>query len=277
MMLLLTTAVYFLFLTSLGSSSTSPFQFQTLFRKYLPVAARHTRTRTSCRHQCQYGSTYQSCLPPQLSATTKEDITDHHDNDAQENDDGEQHRDENNIDDGLASPISVHALNASHDMDHDPTITTDNDESQSNLPAKKKNSKALVVPGIALATLISCAVAAKIGLLPGAPLPAETGGFGPYTDAMIVQDTGSAVLTGSLGYIFVKANTWLAENDYLEPRDSRKIIHTLSAPLFIALWPIFSDANGARYFAASVSLVNAIRLFIAGSGGDKALAFAVSR
>ena len=81
----------------------------------------------------------------------------------------------------------------------------------------------------------------------------------------------------SLGYIFVKANTWLAETGRLDPRDSRKIIHTLSAPLFIAFWPIFSVAEGARFFAASVSFVNALRLFIAGSGGDKSLAFAVSR
>jgi hypothetical protein len=34
---------------------------------------------------------------------------------------------------------------------------------------------------------------------------------------------------------------------------------------------------GARWFAATVSFVNAIRLYIAGSGGDESLAYAVSR
>ena len=165
----------------------------------------------------------------------------------------------------IESMASFHVLNASPEMN-------DPHDDGSELTFKKKGQ---LVPGIALVTLISCAVAAKVGLLPGPPL--ADGGFGPYTNSMIGRDVGSAILTGSLGYIFVKTNTWLAENEYLDPRDSRKIIHTLSAPLFIALWPIFSAAEGARFFAASVSFVNAIRLFLAGTGEDKSLAFAVSR
>lgn len=161
---------------------------------------------------------------------------------------------------------SVHVLNAAPNMD-------DDNEDSSDMDIKKKGK--LLVPSVALVTLLSCAVAAKVGILPGEPLVG--GGYGVYTDSMIGRDVGSAVLTGTLGYIFVKLNTWLAANGYLEPRDSRKIVHTLSAPLFIVFWPLFSAAQGARFFAASVSFVNAIRLFIAGSGGDKSLAFALSR
>ena len=46
----------------------------------------------------------------------------------------------------------------------------------------------------------------------------------------------SVLIYISLGYIFVKANTWLAETGRVDPRDSRKIIHCLSAPLFILFW-----------------------------------------
>jgi len=165
------------------------------------------------------------------------------------------------------STSTIPVLNASSNKKTEPF----DDNGAKNLAAKKKGK---LIPGIAFMTLLSCAMAAKLGFIPG---PSLSNSHGMYTDAMIARDIGAALLTGTLGYGFVKANTWLAEKNYLQPRDSRKIIHTFSAPLFMAFWPIFSAAEGARYFAASVSLVNAIRLFIAGSGGDKTLAFAVSR
>jgi hypothetical protein len=160
-------------------------------------------------------------------------------------------------------------LQASQDVEdeHDPVTIVDS-ETKHSLSRK-------LVPTIALLTLASVSLAAKFGVLPG-PLTGG-GGYGPYTDAMIARDAGSALLTGSLGYAFVKGNTWLADKGYLDPKDSRKIIHTLSAPLFILFWPLFSEAVGARWFAASVSFVNVIRLYIAGSGGDESLAYAVSR
>jgi phytol kinase len=40
----------------------------------------------------------------------------------------------------------------------------------------------------------------------------------------------------------------------------------LSAPLFLFVWPLFSHAYGARVFAAIVPLLNAVRLFVAGTG-----------
>uniref|UniRef100_A0A7S0KYC2 phytol kinase n=1 Tax=Asterionellopsis glacialis TaxID=33640 RepID=A0A7S0KYC2_9STRA len=60
------------------------------------------------------------------------------------------------------------------------------------------------------------------------------------------------------------------------------MIHTLSAPLFMLFWPCFSMAEGARFFAAIVPFINAVRLFVAGSSksdddSEKELANAVSR
>jgi hypothetical protein len=60
--------------------------------------------------------------------------------------------------------------------------------------------------------------------------------------------------------VFVKAIMHLAKIGILEPRYSRKTIHTLLAPLFMILWPLFSDVYGARAFVGIVLLLNALRL-----------------
>jgi phytol kinase len=80
----------------------------------------------------------------------------------------------------------------------------------------------------------------------------------------LCRDVGSTLLTGLLGYWFVQINTYAVTNGSLPSRDARKIIHTLSAPLFIVLWPLFSAATpSSRYFAAIVPILNGIRLYIA--------------
>lgn len=118
----------------------------------------------------------------------------------------------------------------------------------------------------------SVTAAASLGLLP-------SDGGAPYTDALILRDMGSAIATTLLATIFVKVTTYASDEGYLEPRDSRKLVHTLSAPLFMLVWPLFSDAAGARFFAATVSMIKAVRLYSAGrgQGSEASLASAVSR
>lgn len=132
----------------------------------------------------------------------------------------------------------------------------------------KDSTKALL--GIALGSLASVALAAKAGVL---PLPADF----VYTDALIARDMASTLLGGVLAYIYVKFVTSLATNGTLEPRDSRKLIHTLSAPLYLFLLPLFTPAG--RFFAACVPLINGIRLYLAATGdlSETDLANAVSR
>jgi hypothetical protein len=105
--------------------------------------------------------------------------------------------------------------------------------------------------------------------------------IGPYTDGLILRDTGAALLSTILALIFVKSITTLASKNILQPRDSRKIIHSLSAPLFMVVWPLFSDLWGARLFAASVPFLQGVRLYLAGMnrGGSEGneLAGAISR
>lgn len=137
---------------------------------------------------------------------------------------------------------------------------------------------------MAVTALTSVTAAAKFGILPGLPLldNDNNGGyyssFAPYSDALIAHDLGATLLTAVLGYGFVQVVTWAAAKGYLQARDSRKIIHVLSAPLFILFWPLFSNAAGARIFCAVVPTINAVRLWTASTGtGETALASAVSR
>lgn len=121
------------------------------------------------------------------------------------------------------------------------------------------------------------ASAAKLGILPGPIQP--DGSFGPYTDALIARDVGATLLTAVLGYGYVKIITTAAARGYLESRDSRKLIHTFSAPLFILFWPLYSQAAAARLFCFIVPFTNGIRLYTAaqGSSEEASLAAAVSR
>jgi phytol kinase len=139
-----------------------------------------------------------------------------------------------------------------------------------------KRSPRSLVATVGITVLVSAIVAAKGGILPGPQIGGGT--FGDYSDSLILRDLGATLLTGLLGYAFVQANTWAVEKNWVEPRDSRKLIHTLSAPLFIVCWPIFSNASGARVFAAIVPALNACRLYLASRGTEEtSLARAVSR
>lgn len=105
--------------------------------------------------------------------------------------------------------------------------------------------------------------------------------IGQYNDDTILLDLGITFLVGATSIIFVKTITRLSIDGILQARDSRKIIHMFSAPLFMIFWPLFSDVWGARLFAAMITFLQAVRLFLAGtkrggSEGDE-LTSAISR
>lgn len=153
---------------------------------------------------------------------------------------------------------------------------TDDSMDEKTLSESPKKSTRVLVAGMGVAGLASVSAAAWWGLLPG--VPADDGSFDRYTLPLIAQDAAATIVTAVLAYIFVKVITSLAERGRLDPKDSRKLIHTFSAPLFIACWPIFSPAVGARAFAAIVPLLNALRLYLAAQGkSETSLASAVSR
>lgn len=123
--------------------------------------------------------------------------------------------------------------------------------------------------GVLLALASSSTILAKLNII------------GPYTNELILRDIGASFICASLSLIFVKSISTLAKKDLLQPRDSRKIIHALSAPLFMLLWPLFSDLWGARLFAAIIPFFQGINLLLAGTkqGGEDGdeLSKAISR
>jgi dolichol kinase len=145
------------------------------------------------------------------------------------------------------------------------------------------NTRRLLLPMSALLSISLVSLAALTQHLPGPPIDAAggipsfwgtipfgvlySGSCDAYSPSLVLRDASSAALCIAGATAFVKAVTHSAKIGMLEPRDSRKIIHTLSAPLFMMLWPLFSDAYGARAFAGIVPLLNALRLYLAGTGG----------
>lgn len=154
------------------------------------------------------------------------------------------------------------------------------------------NFKRSYLPWIALGSLSLTTLAAFTDYLPGPPIDAtpppffatipfgviDSGSCDTYWPALIGRDLFSTIVSILGAAIFVKGITYPAKLGKIESRDSRKIIHTLSAPLFLLCWPIFSNAYGARVFASIVPLLNTFRLIAAGTdGSDTELAGAISR
>ncbi len=143
-------------------------------------------------------------------------------------------------------------------------------------------NKKSIVPLAALASISATTIAAFTGHLPGPLIDATAppffanlpfgvlfaGSYAAYSPALIYRDLAALVFSIVASSLFVKACTYSVTVGKLQPRDSRKIIHTFSAPLFMLVWPLFSNAYGARVFASIIPLVNAVRLYLVGTGSS---------
>jgi hypothetical protein len=60
---------------------------------------------------------------------------------------------------------------------------------------------------------------------------------------------------------------------------SRKLVHTLAGPGFLACWPLFGAAPYSRFIAMLVPALNGLRLLLVGSGvvKDERAVMAMSR
>jgi len=149
-------------------------------------------------------------------------------------------------------------------------------------PSPSPFNKKLIIPIAALTSISATTIAAFTGRVPGPLMDATappflvnlpfgvlfSGSFETYNPTLIYRDLAATVFSILAAILFVKACTYPVTVGKLEPRDSRKIIHTFSAPLFILVWPLFSHAYGARVFASIVPLMNAFRLYLAGTGSS---------
>jgi dolichol kinase len=69
----------------------------------------------------------------------------------------------------------------------------------------------------------------------------------------------------SFGAAYLWLDIWVrAANNGFDPKLSRKIIHSGSAPLFMLLWPLYSAEPSAKYVAAMVPFLQMVRLVYAG-------------
>merc|ERR1740139_2082937 len=103
---------------------------------------------------------------------------------------------------------------------------------------------------------------------------AKMGKIGHYNFNLILSDLRATFLTAIASITFVKTITMLSKNGILQARDSRKIIHMFSAPAFMMFWPLYSGEWGSRFFAATIALLQTIRLILAGTkrGGSGKIA-----
>ena len=139
----------------------------------------------------------------------------------------------------------------------------DDEVSETNVPIYQDSR--IMVPLTGILGLGLTAAASSQGVLPFEPTPLST--------LQIQSNIFATCLTSVLGYVYVQTITYLTTSlNVLEPKDSRKLIHLGSAPLFMLFWPLFSS----RYFCALVPLLNALRLFLSSKSPSK-LAQSVSR
>ena len=174
------------------------------------------------------------------------------------------------------------------------STTSSNDDTVVVTTEPKHQSHTSIVLISAVGLLTTGMVAAMTGILPGycncdpTMWQWSTVTTSSIRYSILVRDVGSTIFTGILGYAFVQCITYLTvTKQYLISRDARKLIHTLSAPLFIVFWPLFTTHHpSSRVFAAIVPILNGIRLYIASqsssgnnneSSSESALAQAVSR
>lgn len=95
----------------------------------------------------------------------------------------------------------------------------------------------------------------------------------PQRDLFLIPPVAASAI------LWVKTFNLLKMNGVLHQNLSRKLVHTTAGPLFVATWPLFSMDPGARFCAAVIPALNALRLIVVGSGlvKDDAMVKSVSR
>lgn len=77
--------------------------------------------------------------------------------------------------------------------------------------------------------------------------------------AVPLRDLSVSMLVVVETIAWLKAWSYLAKEGILDAKVTRKAIHTGSAPLFMAHWPLYSKSAHAKYFAAAVPCMQIIR------------------
>lgn len=76
-----------------------------------------------------------------------------------------------------------------------------------------------------------------------------------------VVDVGVSLFATGASIAWLQIWIFLAKQGTVSPVLSRKVIHSGSAPLFMALWTLYSHDSNARYVAAVVPALQAVRYY----------------
>jgi hypothetical protein len=81
----------------------------------------------------------------------------------------------------------------------------------------------------------------------------------------LTQDFASTALCTGLSTGLIYVLTKLAKDEIIDTKLCRKLIHTLAAPAFVVLWPLYSSsAIESRLMASSLAFIQLVRLILAG-------------
>jgi hypothetical protein len=102
---------------------------------------------------------------------------------------------------------------------------------------------------------------------------------GAVEQSMAVQDISAVSLSIAISLVVVKAFREATNRGMLSQKLSRKLVHITSGTGFMLTWCMFSASPSARFLAASVPLINGVRLLALGLGWlkDEAMVNSISR
>jgi phytol kinase len=86
------------------------------------------------------------------------------------------------------------------------------------------------------------------------------------TRASLLSDAGATTVTLTAASLAVGSIKYLERSGTVNKLLSRKLIHTIAGPGFLAFWPLFGDTPASQLICAVTPLVNGATLFLAGSG-----------
>lgn len=92
---------------------------------------------------------------------------------------------------------------------------------------------------------------------------------------MLTSDFQSLGICFLVVLSFLKFTEFLADSHVLTSVQSRKVVHILTGPLYIALWPIYSNDPEAKFICAIVPLVVTLRFALIGLGLKKSSSFSL--
>lgn len=87
------------------------------------------------------------------------------------------------------------------------------------------------------------------------------------------------VLTFLISVLWLRANDFIAQQNWVDSHTSRKIIHIGTGPIFILCWLLFNNSASSPFLAAIIPLIITLQFILVGLGiiRDEAAVKAMSR